>query len=168
MTTTAMTRKSVSAPMKYLAQRRGAPYGPMEVLHFGEGKAYEDTKYLARNGANVTPYDPNSEHELTRDPGILDQHYDLGIAIYVFNTLKPGERYFAFKQLIDCCDTAIIAVRTDKVKGTPIFFDGVETKRGTFQTQLNANQWLRYFQRNTFRWIYQLHNGGHYAMFEVE
>lgn len=167
MTTTAMTRKSVSAPMRYLAQRRGAPYGPMEVLHFGEGKAYEDTKYLTRNGANVTPYDPNSEHEYTRDASRLDQHYDLGIAIYVFNTLQPAARKNALEKLLRCCSQAIIAVRTDKVHGEP-WQDGVFTKRGTFQTQLNVAGWIDWFYANSFRPVTFLHNGGHYAMFEVE
>lgn len=167
---TAIARKSVSAPMKYLGKLRGPPYGPMNVLHFGEGKAYEDTKYLKRNGARVTSYDPNSENPFARDPTLLDLHYDFGFAIYVFNTLTPHVRTAAFHKLLNCCDRVIIAVRTDKVDGQP-YEDGVITKLGTFQTQRKAKLWLHWFATNMpegdTRTVHLLHSTGHYTIIEV-
>lgn len=166
---TAIKRKTISAPMRYLAQRRGAPYAVdyrMNVLHYGEGYAYEDTKFLTRNGADVTAYDPYSENPFTRDASRLEQHYDLGIAIYVLNVLDPLDRVTAIYQLLNCCDQIIIAVRTDKVKGIPIW-DGVVTKAGTFQTQRNAKDWESWLSWATTRPVELLHNGGHYAIFEV-
>lgn len=50
MNKTAIARKDLSAPMRYMIQRRGAPYGPTRVLHFGEGKAYHDTRAIFEVG----------------------------------------------------------------------------------------------------------------------
>lgn len=164
---TAISRKRVSAPMAYLAKRRGAPYN-MVVLHFGEGKAYEDTKYLRRNGSYVIPYDPNSDDPDTSNPIWLNMHWNLGVAIYVLNTLEHHERREALRQLQESCDTIILAMRTDKIKGTP-YQDGVITKRGTFQTQLNAGAWMEWCKRMSPEWasVEVLHKASGYVILDV-
>jgi hypothetical protein len=151
---TQMPRKNVSAPMRWIVNN--LYFSPFEdVLHFGEGKAFEDTRLLSNppygSGPLVFAYDPNSPDVYKRDRQRINPEfitYAHGVSIYVFNTLLPSERKAAFEDLMGCCENLIIAVRTDKVKGSPALgYDGVTTKRGTFQTQLDAGAWMEWFKR---------------------
>lgn len=148
---TQIARKTPSAPMRWIVNNfYFSPFDP--VLHFGEGKAFADTELLKNppygSGPLVVAFDPNSPDEWKRDRAILDQEYFVGVSVYVFNTLLPAARKAAFEDLMGCCENLIIAVRTDKVKGSPALgCDGVTTKRGTFQTQLDAGAWMEWFQR---------------------
>ncbi len=151
---TQMTRKNVSAPMRWIVNN--LYFSPFEdVLHFGEGKAFEDTRLLSNppygSGPLVFAYDPNSPDVYKRDRQRLHPEfitYAHGVSIYVFNTLLPSEREMAFGDMMRCCDNLIIAVRTDKVNGTPVLgYDGVTTSRDTFQTQLSADAWVEWFER---------------------
>lgn len=151
---TQITRKNVSAPMRWIVNN--LYFSPFEdVLHFGEGKAFADTEALRLppygSGPYVMAFDPNSPHVWKRDRNIINPEfytYTSGVSIYVFNTLLPSEREMAFGDMMRCCDNLIIAVRTDKVNGTPVLgYDGVTTSRDTFQTQLSADAWVEWFER---------------------
>ena len=151
---TQITRKNVSAPMRWIVNN--LYFSPFEdVLHFGEGKAFADTEALRLplygSGPYVMAFDPNSPHVWKRDRTIINPEfytYAHGVSIYVFNTLTHFDRKAAFEDMMRCCDNLIIAVRTDKVNGTPVLgYDGVTTKRGTFQTQLDTGAWTEWFKR---------------------
>lgn len=144
---TQITRKTTSAPMRWIVGNVPFPeYG--SVLHFGEGKAFEDSYALGLRGLAVFAYDPNSPHEWKRDPEILDRTYDYGVSVYVFNTLLPEDRAWAYLNMLGCCEHLLIAVRTDKVNGDK-WRDGVITSRNTFQTQLDAGQWYDWFRQHS-------------------
>ena len=169
---TQITRKTTSAPMRWIVNNfYFSPFGA--VLHFGEGKAFADTtalKDLAQN-PHVVAFDPNSPIEYRRDVAILDQWYDVGVSIYVFNTLLPRDRAEAYLDMLLCCERCIIAVRTDKVEGTPHpLTPGVTTKRGTFQTQLNAEQWHDWFYRMSPEWasVEVLHKTSAYVILDIK
>ena len=151
---TQITRKNVSAPMRWIVNN--LYFSPFEdVLHFGEGKAFADTEALRLplygSGPYVMAFDPNSPHVWKRDRQRINPEfitYAHGVSIYVFNTLLPSERKAAFEDMMRCCDNLIIAVRTDKVNGSPVLgYDGVTTSRDTFQTQLSADAWVEWFER---------------------
>lgn len=144
---TQITRKTTSAPMRWII--KNVEFSPFEnVLHFGEGRAFEDSHALAHGGPLVKAFDPNSPHVWKRDVAILDQEYDVGVSVYVFNALEPMARRQAFLDMLGCCENLIVAVRTDKVEGKkPLGMDGVVTKRNTFQTQLSADAWREWFLR---------------------
>ena len=151
---TQITRKNVSAPMRWIVNN--LYFSPFEdVLHFGEGKAFEDTRLLSNppygSGPLVFAYDPNSPDVYKRDRQRINPEfitYAHGVSIYVFNTLLPSERKAAFEDMMGCCNNLIIAVRTDKVNGAPVLgYDGVTTSRDTFQTQLSADAWVEWFER---------------------
>ncbi len=168
---TQLTRKAVSAPMRWVKDNLEYSFDDWNVLHFGEGKAFPDSAEMVRMGFAVTPYDPNSKDFYTRNPDNIDPSlhiYDIGFSFYVFNTLNQYWREQAFNEMMRCCKRLIIAVRTDRVPGEKCQ-DGVITKRLTFQTQLNKDQWLEYFTlispvRSS---VSLLHNGGHFAIIEV-
>ncbi len=161
---TMMTRKAVSAPMRWIIGH--IDLNDKFILHYGEGKAFEDTRVLsAFSGSFVATYDPHTE---SNDPSVLDVDYDVGVSNYVFNTLLPKDRNEAFYDMLACCNRCLISVRTDPVSGLP-HADGVITQRGTFQTQLGTGQWMRYFLRVSPEWasVSLLHNGGHFCIIEV-
>lgn len=139
---TQIHRKTVSAPMRDIVEYlESNPPGGEEILHFGEGRAYEDTRVLREFGF-VYPYDPNSPQKIKRQVPRFAS--GLGVAVYVFNTLPPIQRRMAFTDLNGLAHEWIIAVRADRVKGEPMF-DGVRTTRGTFQKSYTVDQALAEF-----------------------
>lgn len=134
---TQIHRKTVSAPMREIAERLQAE----SIIHFGEGRAYQDTAALAEIAPTVV-YDPNSPQKSKRE--WPETWNDVGVAIYVFNTLPPLQRSYALQDFLSSCDRWYIAVRADKVDGTPLF-DGVMTKRGTFQKRYTEAEAVREF-----------------------
>ena len=171
---TQITRKTVSAPMRWIADNIYFSHFD-DILHFGEGKAFADTVALEVNGyPYVVAFDPNSPHVWKRDRCILNPEfytYTVGVSIYVFNTLLPAERAKAFEDMFACCERCVIAVRTDKVKGSPALgYDGVTTKRGTFQTQLNAGAWMEWFKRMSPEWasVEVLHKTSNYVIIDIK
>lgn len=139
---TQISRKKLSAPMVKIAEfLEESEVQGLSILHFGEGKAYQDTRELERFG-KAEGYDPNSPIKEHRK--LSRTQFDLGVAIYVFNTLPPVQRRVAFDDLKWMVGRWIIAVRADRVYGEPMF-DGVKTKRGTFQKQYNIGQAVREF-----------------------
>lgn len=163
---TQIKRKQVSAPTRWIIGH--IDLNDKFILHYGEGKAFEDTRVLsAFSGSFVATYDPHTE---ANDPSVLDVQYDVGISNYVFNTLLPATRAKAFSDMLACCKRCIIAVRTDKVNGSPVLgYDGVTTSRDTFQTQLSADAWVEWFERMSpdRTSVEVLHNGGHFAIIDV-
>ena len=105
------------------------------------------------------------------DPFVMKgARFDKSFSIFVFNTLTESERIDAFHELLHCSNDALIAVRTDKVNGEE-FEDGVITKRGTFQTQLDCDDWLCFFtqwSRFGFKWPDVLHRGSGFAIIRLE
>lgn len=104
------------------------------LLHFGEGKAFFDTRLFELNADFVDAYDPYSPDPKKREypEGTF---YDKIVAIYVFNTLPPLSRRNAVNdamELLSPGGVLIAAVRADKVLGAA-HYDGVVTKRDTFQ-----------------------------------
>lgn len=147
---TQMARKTTSAPMRWIVDN--FYFSAFDsILHFGEGKAFQDTELLKNNGSLVYAYDPNSPHSHKRDASIIYpgfHQYDVGVSVYVFNTLEPVARKQALQDMLGCCRHCLVAVRTDKVNGEQrLGMDGVITKRNTFQTQLDADAWVEWFTR---------------------
>lgn len=139
---TAIARTKVSAPTQWIVDHA---YVWGDVLHFGEGKAFLDTEAIASlpNVDSVYAYDPNSYDPRKRTlPLGCPFHY--AVCNYVLNTLTPAEREDAFIDGFLKSAYSIWTVRLDKVDGDPVF-DGVQTKRGTFQTQLKAEDWIVWF-----------------------
>lgn len=139
---TAIARTKVSAPTQWIVDHA---YVWGNVLHYGEGKAFHDTAALSAlpQVDNVDAYDPNSPDPLKH---VLPSGcaYHFGVSNYVLNTLTPAEREDAFIEGFLKCAYSIWTVRLDKVDGDPVF-DGVLTKRGTFQAQLKAEDWIIWF-----------------------
>jgi hypothetical protein len=153
---TQITRTKVSAPTKFLVDN-GCVWG--DILHYGEGKAFADRDALATLG-EVYSYEPNS-----KDRNFLPiRSWDFGVANYVLNTLPPESRRDALYDMYYRCSYSYITVRTDKVNGTP-FEDGVLTSKGTFQTQLNADQWLEWAHQYLRARIF--HKTSWYVILEV-
>lgn len=147
---TQIARKTTSAPMRWIVDNVYIPeFG--DVLHFGEGRAFDDTAALEEHGSRVFAYDPHSPKVWRRDSSLIDPAkgiYSLGVSIYVFNTLEPVTRKQAFLSMLGCCQRCVVAVRTDRVEGDQsLGMDGVITKRNTFQTQLSADAWREWFLR---------------------
>ena len=143
---TQIARKGVTAPMRYLEDNGWMPNGGDFVLHHGQGKARADTDLLREFSLLTNPYDPNVPG-IDDDSVLVPYEYNSIYSIYVFNTLPPIERMRALHEMLNCLvegGNAYVAVRTDKVNGTETE-DGVVTKRGTFQTQLNRDDWLVWF-----------------------
>lgn len=167
---TQIHRRYTTAPTRWLLEN--VNFGPYKtVLHFGEGRAFPDTRAFEQQRLSVWAFDPNSPDEWKRDRAIISPEYglyDFGVSNYVFNTLLPKDRDEAFLDMLNCCQRCYIAVRTDRVPGVK-WCDGVITQRGTFQTQLNAEQWQAYFLRVSPEWasVSLLHNGGHFCIIEV-
>lgn len=164
---TQITRRYTTAPTRWLLEHVDFSY--KTVLHHGEGKAFPDTRALNDAGALVRSYEPSSSDAHTATWPV-DNFFDIAVSNYVFNTLLPKEREEAFWDLMSVCTSALISVRTDRVPGTPHpLCPGVITQRGTFQTQLNAAQWLAYFKRVSPEGtnVSLLHNGGHFCIIEV-
>ena len=139
---TAIARTKVSSPVQWLIDHNYL-YG--QVCNFGEGKAFLDTEAMGNlpEVDECHAYEPNSP--------IVSKHllpmgcqFDYVVANYVLNTLTPAEREDAFVDAFLAGLYAIFTVRLDKVEGEPMF-DGVVTKRGTFQTQLKAEEWIVWF-----------------------
>lgn len=145
---TQIARKDVSVPTRWIVNNVKLSGS---VLHFGEGKAFQDTERIRQQSlvTNVVGYDPNSpipEHRV-----LPHEDFDYGVSNYVFNVLPNSERWLALHDLMDSVVEAIVSVRLDKVKGQP-FQDGVITSIGTFQTQLTAAEWVAWFANNASGW----------------
>lgn len=140
---TQMTRTAPSRPTRWLLETRTVEN--KTVLHHGRGKAFVDSVAMWEAGAVVTEYDPNVPG--IDDPDVLHQHYDVVVSNFVLNVLPPVERDRVLDEIMRAVKfggVAYIAVRTDKVNGTPVE-DGVLTSRGTFQAQLDAAGWTYFF-----------------------
>ncbi len=129
---TQITRIATSAPARFIHENGmdKCEY----LLHYGEGKAFQDTKLFREHADFVSVYDPYSPHPANRvfpENSLVEKV----IAIYVFNTLPPKERKEAVEKAMSLLDPGgqlIAAVRADKILGAA-HYDGVVTKRDTFQ-----------------------------------
>lgn len=129
---TQIARLATSAPAReiHAARLDRCEY----LLHYGEGKAFLDTNLFKLHADWVEAYDPYSPRPSSR---VLPKnvHFEKIIAIYVFNTLPPKERKAAVEEAISLLESGgqlIAAVRADTILGAA-HFDGVRTKRDTFQ-----------------------------------
>jgi len=142
---TAISRKEISVPTHFWYD-----YLPMyqirSMLHFGAGKAREDDrvlKSLLAKGGYFARFDPN--HGSTRDWAMFSYQYI--VCNYVLNVLPPADRAAALQSIADHTQmegngTVLIAVRGDKIPGTPEE-DGVRTKIGTFQKSYTVEELKR-------------------------
>lgn len=128
--TTAIYRKTLSAPLKMLIDKNLIELGK-STLHFGKGKAIPDCVYLKDNSASYAELDIGTANAAQ----LLGQHYKTVISIYVLNVLPPENRNIVWTQLAETTDIsggkAYVAVRSSKdrgIVGTP-FQDGVTTKK---------------------------------------
>jgi len=122
---TAITRKNLSQPTKYL-KKHNLLEG--RILDFGCGKGF-DTDYLASEGYDIIGYDPYFRPEKPEDK------FDTIVCNYVLNVLDEKEEKKVLgeiKSLLVHCGFAYITVRRDIKK------DGW-TKRGTFQRNVELN-----------------------------
>lgn len=170
---TQIHRRYTTAPTRWLLEHVDfSSYKTM--LHFGEGKAYPDTSAFEELGLSVWAYDPGSPQEWKRDSKFINPSfglYDVGVSNYVFNTLLPKDRDEAFYDMLACCNRCYIAVRTDRVPGHPHpLTPGVITQRGTFQTQLNAEQWQAWFLRVSPKGtsVTLLQSNGSYCILDIK
>jgi len=144
---TQIARKDISAPLRFILDNGYGPKPMQDVFHFGEGKAVKDTVALKEVSPLTWAYDPYGVDEFVRDESHLYAEYHWIFSGYVFNTLTESDRVDALQQMLGCLmpdGLALVAVRTDAVKGVE-HDDGVITKRGTFQTQLDRDGWLWWF-----------------------
>jgi len=160
---TMIARHKISTPTRWITNILNPRN--LNILHYGEGKALCDTTVLETGGNQVTPYDPNTDKN---DPTVLEQSYDLAVSNYVFNTLPPAERTRAYHRMMLACQTALISVRTDHINGTPAY-DGVITKRQTFQTSKTGPQWVEWFNQASIPfWTCQtIFDGNHFVILKV-
>ena len=168
---TQIVRKGLSRPMRTLRDLGHVPEHSDVVLHHGEGKAFEDTRFLEGMALMTQVFEPASDNPEKNDPFVMKgARFDKSFSIFVFNTLTESERIDALHELLHCSNDVLIAVRTDKVNGKE-FGDGVITKRGTFQTQLDCDDWLCFFtqwSRFGFEWPDVLHRGSGFAIIRLE
>ncbi|KJG57097.1 hypothetical protein UA38_12050 [Photobacterium kishitanii] len=140
--TTAITRKDISAPLKYLLKKGITQSFDKSLLHFGKGKASLDCDYLRSISASYAEIDigtPNSA-------AILGQHYKVVIASYVLNVLQPENRRIVWQQLAAATcvfnGVAYICVRSFKdrgIVGKP-FLDGVITAKKRKVTDITGRK----------------------------
>lgn len=140
---TAITRKSLSSPTKWLL-KEGFLDG--SILDFGCGKGF-DSAFLKREGYDVTSYDP-----YWNPIDYSDKYYDVVICNYVLNVLSKEDEVEAIKSIKDSLKpggSAFISVRRDLKK------EGW-TSRG-FQRNVVLNLELLYEKRGSFA-IYKVDN----------
>ena len=142
---TAIARTKVSAPTQWLIDNYGF-YG--KILHFGEGKAYQDTQALRDLPGvdSVEAYDPNSAHLHKRVLPPVGAGFDYVVCNYVLNVLPEEDRSAALVAAFGRGLYNIFTVRLDKVEGKP-YDDGVITSKGTFQSQLDEYEWFDWIAR---------------------
>jgi hypothetical protein len=129
---TQIPRTRISAPTRFLLES-DLIFG--NVLHHGAGRAQHDSVAMLRTPGviDVQEYDPYGPYWTQRDSRLLANDYDVVVSNYVLNTLPPAERQRVVNELgAVSTQHLFIAVRSDKVSGTP-YEDGVITSRGTFQ-----------------------------------
>lgn len=126
---TAIARKDISAPMRWMLENLEIPGA---VLHYGEGKAYMDSAALRKVATTVAVYEPFPTEGQEYKANMPSGYYGMCVSIYVLNVLEPDERAKVIWDMCNRADFVYAAVRTDKIAGTP-FKDGVITKTGTFQ-----------------------------------
>lgn len=165
---TQRARHDISVPVRWIVDHYDFGYD-VDVLHFGEGKAFEDTRALRLVASTVVPYDPYSPNHETRSRGALRHHYNYGVCSYVLNVLPSLERHWALETMLMSCETGIVAVRTDV---TPQSWhrgmdDGVLTRKDTFQSTLDHQGWLDWFWRNGFEGPWVLHRDSAFSVFEL-
>lgn len=134
---TAITRKKPSRPCKTIEHLLTPT-----VVDYGCGKG-EDKDYLNSKGVLCLGYDKyNPEYNETK-PSLIGRTV---MCNFVLNTIPLQERIEVINDLKQA-ENIFISVRTDKVKGK-IKDDGVITSKGTFQTQLKADEWLSFFREH--------------------
>jgi hypothetical protein len=133
---TATTRKAVSRPTRALADAKCIKG---KVLHHGCGKAKKDSALLKKLSDEYSEYDAN----YAPDRSVLDATYDTVISNYVLNTLPAKARRSVWLDIARCVrGAAYIAVRRDKIKGTPLH-DGFITAKNTFQRKFEPKEILK-------------------------
>jgi hypothetical protein len=132
---TAISRKDLSAPMRWFSEHRPDFNPGKSILHLGCGKAEHDSNFLRQEAAFYAEYDPVTRPDNT----ILSVQYDYIFAFYVLNTLPAGKREEFMDMVYRCMKStetsmAYLVVRPSlgNLKGRP-FQSGIITSRDTYQ-----------------------------------
>jgi hypothetical protein len=134
---TAIARRSISKPLRWLIDDGEYPFWPFNVLHHGCGRPDNpDRARLKAASDSYCEYDPNwgpSDREILRRGD-----FSKVVSFYVLNVLPPKQRRSAIRDIaLSTRGTgfALVAVRSSvvlKAKSTS-HEDGVLTSAGTFQ-----------------------------------
>lgn len=131
---TAIGRNKESAPLQVILSKSLLSKG--STLHFGKGRAHFDSAALKRATGSCAEYDYIHHPDLD----VLGSSYTNVFASYVMNTLQYNARMYVYQTIAKSTNgVAFIAVRSDKVVGTPNG-DGVITSIKTFQKQYSKGE----------------------------
>ena len=162
---TALTRKTLSAPVKTLVNKN---YLNKEktILDFGCGNGF-DTVELQKQGYNIVGYDKfNSVYSI---PQLLKNKYDTIICNFVFNVIPDlKEHKHVLETLKRLSNNVYIAVRSDikAIKDNWEFIEPYQcykTPKGSYQRFYNENMIYNYFGE-----VHYIHNGNNYRLFKLK
>ena len=162
---TALTRKTLSAPVKTLVNKN---YLNKEktILDFGCGNGF-DTVELQKQGYNIVGYDKfNSVYSI---PQLLKNKYDTIICNFVFNVIPDlKEHKHVLETLKRLSNNVYIAVRSDikAIKDNWEFIEPYQcykTPKGSYQRFYDENM-----IENLFGKVEYIHNGNNYRLFKLK
>lgn len=104
---TAISRKTISAPLKYLLSKNLINKN-QTILDYGCGRG-KDVQWLNENGYNVRGFDPH----WNPDKDALNQKYDVILCTYVLNVVDGKIRKNIIKDLTNLGKCAYYTVRRD-------------------------------------------------------
>ena len=162
---TALTRKTLSAPVKTLISKNYLSKGET-ILDFGCGNGF-DTVELQKQGYNIIGYDKfNQAYSI---PQLLKNKYDTIICNFVFNVIPDlKEHKKVLETLKRLSDNVYIAVRSDikAIKNSWEFIEPYQcykTPKGSYQRFYDENMIYNYFGE-----VHYIHNGNNYRLFKLK
>ena len=151
---TAIRRKNVSAPVKYLLDN---DLLTKPVINYGGGYDSESSRALEADHYDPYIYDYNNVQSFSNT-------WETGYCGYVLNVIaEPTVRKNTVGILETITRTAFIAVRSDKIDGND-YGDGVVTQRNTFQKSYTADEFMHEFAE--FGPVL-VHKTGFYLLFKI-
>lgn len=111
---TAISRKGISAPLKFLLENE-LIYKGEKILDFGAGKL-KDTDWLNENGYNCKAYDKyHDDHKISDIEICKKNKFNVLFSIYVFNVIETKDEFKETLKLIReiNAERKYIAIRND-------------------------------------------------------